>query len=447
MSFLQNTLRELQANVAALEEALAAEADGAPPQLFEARPYAPLDDDNSCSPWAAFALIDKIRLDLKAVEAAVTPTSKLYLTTVFAANKAAALGTAGVLGVTDAIDELGGQASLDAIAAKVGANPQKLGRILRLIAGEFIYREVAPDVFANTRHSLGLRKKTNAYQFLKFNAAEGGAATAALCKNLIDAKTKNSYKPEDAPYCQAVTHGKPFYEYVMEPAQAEVLQSISEGVVPWLNRTTRAPLLVDYPWGELENARVIDVGCGPADSGFDILQKYPKLTWVLQDLPPMVEVVKTLVPPALADRVASGGISFQVQDYFEPNTARGDVWYLRGVIREYDDADAIKILKHVVTAMRETKGARLVINEVLCSTPAIVSDSSVADAPSRHLPTEQSAYYELANLITWNSYALFGGKERSYRETVALVEAAGLRVTKLYKLRTFTANIECVVRA
>ncbi|CAK7237849.1 hypothetical protein SEUCBS140593_010161 [Sporothrix eucalyptigena] len=446
MSLLQNIIRELQANVASLEKSLASEANGASPHLFEARPYASLDDDEASPPWDAFALIDKIRLDLKAVEAAVTPTSKLYLNTVFASNKAAALSTAAVLGVTDAIIGLGGRASLDDIAAKVGTNAQKLGRILRLVAGEFIYREVAPDVFANTRHSMGLRKATKAYHFLKFSAYEGGAATAALCANLTNPKTKDSYQPKDAPFSQAVSNGKAFDEYVMEPAQAEMLQNITEGVVPWLNRTTRSPLLLDYPWHELGNSRVIDVGCGPADSGFDILQKNPKLTWVLQDLPHMIDLVKTLVPPALADRVKSGDISFQVQDYFEANTARGDVWYLRGVIREYDDADALRVLKNVVAAMRETKGSRLVLNEVLCSTPAIVDDNSVVDAPSKHLPYEQASLYELANLITWNTYALFGGKERTYRDTVALLEAAGLHVTKLYKFRTFTSNIECIVR-
>ncbi|CAK7222049.1 hypothetical protein SBRCBS47491_004736 [Sporothrix bragantina] len=446
MTFLQTVLKELQANVAKLETALSTAGDGAPPHLFEAQPYAPLDNDEASPPWAAFELIDKIRLDLKAVEAAVTPTSKLYLTTVFAANKSAALSTVAVLGVTDAIDKLGGQASLADIAAEVGTNPQKLGRILRLVAGEYIYREVAPDVFANTRHSLGLRKETKAYHFLKFSASEGGAASAVLCKNLLDVKTKDSYKPEDAPFAQSVSNGKAFYDFVSQPAQAEMLQNITEGVVPWLNRTTRSPLLLDYPWGELGSARVIDVGCGPADSGFDILQKYPKLTWVLQDLPHMIELVKTLVPPVLADRVKSGDISFQVQDYFEPNPARGDVWYLRGVIREYDDADALKVLENVVAAMRETKGARLVLNEVFCASPAIVADSGIADAPSQHLPYEQSSLYELANLITWNTYALFGGKERTYRDTVALLEAAGLQVTKFYKFRTFTANIECVVR-
>lgn len=248
-------------------------------------------------------------------------------------------------------------------------------------------------------------------------------------------------------------------------------------------------MLVDYPWAELGNARVIDVGCGPADSGFDILERNPKLTWVLQDLAPMVDLVKT-VSDSLASTMNLSFLVLTFSSWFllrwqtklslalSPSRYRTTSNQIRLVVmfgicaascesrlpsstymddngkkltcvscsREYDDDDAIRVLKNIAAAMKETIGSRMVINEVFCSTPAIVGDSHLTAAPSRSIPHEQSSFYEVANLITWNTYALFGGKERSYLETVALVEAAGLRVTNFYKFRTFTANIECVVQ-
>lgn len=61
-------------------------------------------------------------------------------------------------------------------------------------------------------------------------------ATSGICSNLIDPKTKDSYKPDDAPFCQTVSKdGKPFNAYLMEPEHAELMESIQEGVVPWLN--------------------------------------------------------------------------------------------------------------------------------------------------------------------------------------------------------------------
>jgi 16S rRNA G1207 methylase RsmC len=44
------------------------------------------------------------------------------------------------------------------------------------------------------------------------------------------------------------------------------------------------PLLVDYPWGELGKATVVDVGCGAGDSGIDVMKMYPDISWVFQDL-------------------------------------------------------------------------------------------------------------------------------------------------------------------
>lgn len=126
---LQTLLKELQINIAALEVSLSATGDGALPHIFEAEPYALLDDESKTPPWGAFECIDKIRLDLKAIEAAVTPTSKAYLQTVFLPAKSSALSTAAVVGVTDAIIDLGGKASLTELAVRVHLNEQKLGML------------------------------------------------------------------------------------------------------------------------------------------------------------------------------------------------------------------------------------------------------------------------------------------------------------------------------
>lgn len=49
---------------------------------------------------------------------------------------------------------------------------------------------------------------------------------------------------------------------------------------------------MDYPWAELGKATVIDVGCGPGDSGIDVMKLYPDLHWVFQDFGGVLESVK-----------------------------------------------------------------------------------------------------------------------------------------------------------
>lgn len=39
----------------------------------------------------------------------------------------------------------------------------------------------------------------------------------------------------------------------------------------------------------------MDVGCGPGDSGFDIIRKNPKLTWTFEDLQPVITNLEKVV--------------------------------------------------------------------------------------------------------------------------------------------------------
>ena len=108
----------------------------------------------------------------------------------------------------------------------------------------------------------------------------------------------------------------------------------------------------DYPWSERPAARVIDLGCGPADSAFDILRNNPDLRWTFQDLPSAIEQLKSVrqelralhntcntdhlytqtFPEDLKPRLNDGALDFVAQDYFEENLSQGDIWYLRGVV-------------------------------------------------------------------------------------------------------------------
>ncbi|VUC25701.1 unnamed protein product [Clonostachys rosea] len=389
MSLLQNLIKSLTSNVQELESVMSTSGDGSLPHLYESKPYAPFDDENCNPPWPAFMLTEKIRADVRALEAAVTPTRQILLANTLVASKPAALSAAATLGVTDAIIQLGGRASVEQLAKSLQVNEAKL----------------------------------------------------SIYDNLVDPETRDSWKAEDAPFCKTVSKsGETFSQYIMEPQHAQELDWMQKGV-----RTTRASLLEDYPWASLGKTRVVDVGCGPGDSAFDILQEAPELQWTFQDLAPVLEGLKATIPEKLVSKVSSGEISFQVQDYFQPNVSRGDVWFLRGIIREYDDADAIKVLQHIAEAMRKTKGSRMLINEVLCSSASIINEGDSTSVPSQHMPHHQSAFPETSNLMTWNTYCLFGGKERSFEEVNCILGAAGLVMANFYNFRTITVMIECTV--
>lgn len=93
--------------------------------------------------------------------------------------------------------------------------------------------------------------------------------------------------------------------------------------------------------------------------------------------------------------------------------------------------------------MRESPGSRLVLNEIVCGTPTIVSDVASSASPSQHIPSNQSALAETANLMAMNAFNIFGGCERTYGEFENILQKGGFEVKKFYQFRTFTAHIEC----
>lgn len=57
-------------------------------------------------------------------------------------------------------------------------------------------------------------------------------------------------------------------------------------------KLTRAALLCDYPWAELGSGKVIDLGSGMGDSGMDVVRRFPQITWIYQDLEPVIDTLK-----------------------------------------------------------------------------------------------------------------------------------------------------------
>ncbi|KAH7392868.1 S-adenosyl-L-methionine-dependent methyltransferase [Pyrenochaeta sp. MPI-SDFR-AT-0127] len=450
MSFLQSVLKSLRSNIDILE------AEFSRQSLPSPEPFLPAveDKDEVLPSWAAFDAVEKIRLDVRALDAAVTPSHIKLLELGLFPIKTSCLNIAVELNISSIIDEAGGKAKLVDIADKLDVNEHKLGRVLRSLTEEFVYQEVSPGIFSNTRHGK-LLTNGNASRFLSLLTQEGLQSATGLRRDLTSENTKNSFAPDSAPFCSTVAkNGETFFEYMSQAAHADILEKVTLGVVPWLNRLTRPALLQDFPWSERGDAHVIDVGCGPGDSGVDILRQNPGLRWTFQDLPPVIEQLKVSLPSDLSPKLTHGSIQCIVQDYFKENVSEGDIWYLRGVIREYDDPEAVAVLSNIAAAMRKTPGSRMVINEILNASPFInlAADdkndkrATAQLAPSIMVPDKQSRLTGLANLMTWNTFLFFGGKERSFTEVEQILHQAGLKATRFFPFRSITCMIECEVK-
>ncbi|KAL2837813.1 S-adenosyl-L-methionine-dependent methyltransferase [Aspergillus pseudodeflectus] len=446
MTLLQKLVYSVQANVGKYEAALE-HGHVEQPHLWEARPHL-LDNPANLPPREAGDYLNQILTDLRAIESIITPSHQKLLETGFGAIKGAALSTAAKLGVSDFIESHGGSATLEQLSQDLNVNENKLGRMLRILTADYIYCEPSLNVFENTRHSMAILKQSQAEYFLSLATGPNAISATGLYKDLTAEDTRSSFDPVKSAFSRTyLQRDESFAQYVMSPAGSDLLNDIISGVVPWLNRVTRGPLLHDFPWRDLENITVVDVGAGPGDSGFDILRLNPKLKWIFQDLPAGVKAISQAIPSDMKDRVDSGQVQLVVQDFFDRNLSRGEIWYIRGVLRELDDELALKVLRNIAEAMRDTPGSRLIINEALCTAPVYKPPMAGEGAiPSGCIPPNQTHMPVLGNLMTMSATLFYAGKERSYEEMEKLLNSAGFVISQLYILRTITSVLECTIR-
>lgn len=213
---------------------------GTVPDLsFQSAEPAMIDDPAFIPSVEAFDLMEKLRTSLRALESAFTPTKEKHVKIAMASFKTRALHVAVELGLSDAIDAAGGEVDVKDLARSLDVHPNKLGNLMRILACEDIYVERRPGVFANSRHSIGLRDSApGARPMLSFLTGETHDATGALYKNLTDKEHRYNFSAGSSAFSLSVGKGQPFTVFLGD--HPDVAQKVVFGVVPWLNVSARS---------------------------------------------------------------------------------------------------------------------------------------------------------------------------------------------------------------
>jgi hypothetical protein len=153
---------------------------------------------------------------------------------------------------------------------------------------------------------------------------------------------------------------------------------------------------------------VVDVGGGKGGLVGGILRAHPHLRGVVCDLPAgLTETAANLAELGVADRS-----TIVEADFFESVPRNGDVYLLKDIIHDLEDAPAAKILAVCRKAM--PAGARLVIVERLVPSP-------VTDSPA-----------DLNAVITdLQMMVQLGSRERTLDEFRSLLKSAGFNDVRL----------------
>jgi hypothetical protein len=209
-------------------------------------------------------------------------------------------------------------------------DPDTLHRLLRALASDGIFREAEPGVFEHTESSRllltpGWSELAHLFGGVFFEAT--GDLDASLSAS---------------PF--AGRFGTGFWEWLAEhPAERATFDLAMAG-----ERLRPAERLAALEWREGEV--VVDVGGGNGALLVALIQLRPELRGIVLDLP---ETVRD--EPALGDR-----IQFVAGSFFE-SVPTGDTYVLSGILHDWPDEDAARILRTIRTAA--PAHARLLINE------------------------------------------------------------------------------------
>ena len=163
-------------------------------------------------------------------------------------------------------------------------------------------------------------------------------------------------------------------------------------------------LTAGFAWDGIREAGVVvDVGGSTGDAAIALAEAFPHLKLVVQDLPANVENGRKMMdsPPmaSLAKRLI-----FQAHDFMEKQPVQdADVFLLRAVLHDWTDAQAAKIVRNLVDAMKGRPSSKLLIMDTVLPKPGSVPVSVERLVRVRDMTMLQSFNSKERDLEDWKA--------------------------------------------
>ncbi|TVY19763.1 O-methyltransferase fsr2 [Lachnellula arida] len=127
-------------------------------------------------------------------------------------------------------------------------------------------------------------------------------------------------------------------------------------------------LVTGFDWAALGNAKIVDVGGNSGSASLALAQAFPHLRFIVQDLPDPIQQARSQAESSFSKETAAR-IEFMEHDFFTEQPVKdADIYLLRMIIHDWPDADAVRILKLLTTAMIKP-GSRIVIMDMMLPPP------------------------------------------------------------------------------
>ncbi|MCK0177536.1 acetylserotonin O-methyltransferase [Mycolicibacterium sp. F2034L] len=344
--------------------------------------------------------VDKIRAGLSRLHRSTAPGNIALLELATGAWTTAALYSAARLGIADQL--AAGPAAAKDVAARVGADADGVYRLMRALTARGVLEHRADGRFALTRVGQALRSDADG-SLRDLVLFIGHPIRWADWGNL-----EHSVRTGATAFAER--HGAGFFSYLeTDPEFAEVFNramTASSGLAD-----EAALRRYDFSGFRL----IVDVGGGHGAILSTILRSAPEARGVLFDLPSVVQDAEpTFTAAGVAHRASTVGGSFM-----ESVPDGGDAYVMKNIIHDWQDDDAVRILRNIRTAI-DARGKLLLLEMVL--------------------PERADSF--VGHLLDLEMLVAAGGRERTRAEYANLLTRSGFRLTRVIDTVTPLSIIE-----
>jgi len=290
------------------------------------------------------------------------------------------------------------------IGARVCANADAVGRLLRMLAAIGVFEELAPHAYRNNKLSVFLRTDNPK------------SVRAMILMHNSEAMSRPWYEQLEQGVREGIppfrlAHGEELFAYLDRHAELDALFSEAMDSVESLIGHSFA---VDFDWSRFE--RVIDVGGSRGTKSLAILKRHPKLTALVVDRAQVIAEAENY----WATHTTSGveRLYFQTCDLMvsiPPAHSDKDIFLLSAILHCFDNDTCITILRNVAKACG-SKGARIALMEM------VLQEVSIDIA---------AASFDMQMFMGSR------GRERTLKEWTSLFDQSGVALIEIVGLQSF----------
>ncbi|KAK0615277.1 S-adenosyl-L-methionine-dependent methyltransferase [Bombardia bombarda] len=380
------------------------------------------------------------------------------------------------------------------LAAEVGIESRKLARLMRCLCSIHLFKETAPDVFANNAITASLVDNEPLRSYILLFALDLYSSSDYLPRYLSDPVKGQSYDVDVTPWQGAVGTTKPRWDWLEEKVKVSDLvegrngsdggasaypgpygtaleKAVAAAILEKTNgkvngdadgeslvsrpehsifglamlgggRVYGQAQLYDFPWASLGSATIVDIGGGVGSFCLSLSHLYPDLQFVVQDRAPVLRQAETQVwPKEHPAALEAGRVRFVPHDMFGPQPIKNaEVYWLRYIMHDWSDDYCITILSAIKSAMGPR--SRILICDQVMNTTLGSPELPPAPAP---LPANWGYYTRYSHQRDLCMLSIINGIERKPSEFEDIIQRAGLKLRKIWDCRSQVGLVEVVL--